>query len=561
MSLDTRLKLFQLDDDALAAAAAAGTRLAAAIAELGAPFADAGDSRAAADDPALPKDHLRHWQALVGQPLDAKRVEAARALGRRHHAAGRTLAELVAGYTRLIDLAAETAGGRRGRRKGAERALRAVILSDLEAASAGFQAAAAEDAAQHAQHSFADTMMDSGVDQSIGLNRTAITNAQLVDSLQHLNERAQSMSSAVEEMATGISSISESSASAAETAQAVHTAAGDGGEAVRQAGERVGELASKVVDAAGRSERLAEETRNIGQIVQTIDDIAKQTNLLALNATIEASRAGSAGKGFAVVAEEVKKLANQTVEATEKIRKQVERLVGETEAINAWMREAKGATDDSEQAMGQVQQAMDRIVGRADDVTHEMNQVASVLTQQKAVAQDLSGGIADIAARSNEEVAEVHRLVEDLSEQEKLISKQLELFMEQDVPDKVIRMAKADHVMWKKKLVDMMVGRTGLHDTELKDHHSCRLGKWYYSELAAAYRHHPAFAQIEQPHARVHKLGLACAKALRSGDKETAMAKLREMDAPSEELMGLLDRLRGQSDQGSQGAPARLAAE
>lgn len=68
---------------------------------------------------------------------------------------------------------------------------------------------------------------------------------------------------------------------------------------------------------------LAERASKIGEVVSMITDIAEQTNLLALNATIEAARAGDAGKGFAVVASEVKNLANQTAQATEKIRAQV----------------------------------------------------------------------------------------------------------------------------------------------------------------------------------------------------------------------------------------------
>lgn len=68
---------------------------------------------------------------------------------------------------------------------------------------------------------------------------------------------------------------------------------------------------------------MEKQAEGIGEIINTISDIADQTNLLALNAAIEAARAGDAGRGFAVVADEVRKLAEKTMVATKDVEQYI----------------------------------------------------------------------------------------------------------------------------------------------------------------------------------------------------------------------------------------------
>jgi methyl-accepting chemotaxis protein len=119
----------------------------------------------------------------------------------------------------------------------------------------------------------------------------------------------QMMAAAVRELSVSIREISQRVAESAEIAKG----------AVNQARQT-----NETVDG------LKKAAQHVGEIVGLIEDIASQTNLLALNATIEAARAGTAGKGFAVVASEVKALANQTANATEEIRQQIETMQRKT---------------------------------------------------------------------------------------------------------------------------------------------------------------------------------------------------------------------------------------
>ena len=87
------------------------------------------------------------------------------------------------------------------------------------------------------------------------------------------------------------------------------------------------EISKVIVREIEKLEKLSE---NVGSFVNIINDISEQTNLLSLNASIEAARAGDAGKGFAVVASEIRKLADESKEATKKVESIVEEIQGGT---------------------------------------------------------------------------------------------------------------------------------------------------------------------------------------------------------------------------------------
>jgi methyl-accepting chemotaxis protein len=119
-------------------------------------------------------------------------------------------------------------------------------------------------------------------------------------------------------------------------------------------------------------EGLVESTGRIDQIIKLINGIAAQTNLLALNATIEAARAGDAGKGFAVVAHEVKTLASQTAQATEK--------------ITASIAEVQTATADAADAIGEIS----RTIAEINEIS---DAIAAAVEEQDAVTRDMSSNM------------------------------------------------------------------------------------------------------------------------------------------------------------------------
>ncbi|MBC7313691.1 MAG: CZB domain-containing protein, partial [Rhizobium sp.] len=298
-----------------------------------------------------------------------------------------------------------------------------------------------------------------------------------------------------------------------------------------------------VEEAAGKVESLAEASSQIGEIVQQIEAIAKQTNLLALNATIEAARAGDAGKGFAVVAGEVKNLASQTARATEDIRSRIAKLRGDMGSIVASMEQGAKAVEEGRAVIATTGDGMRNVVGRIANVTAKMTDVAEILSQQNEASAEISRGIGTIADMAHQNVDGIDAVLDVMDRSDRIIAGAIGEMAKLEIGDFTIHVAKSDHMIWRKRLAEMVAGRTQLNPRELADHHSCRLGKWYDALKDPEIRNHPAYRKLEGPHRDVHAAGIKAAECYNDGDLDGALRKVREAAAASVFVMQYLDEL------------------
>jgi len=191
-------------------------------------------------------------------------------------------------------------------------------------------------------------------------------------------------SGGVEQISAGIEEISAGANEVTHQVLQTEEQAKKGTIAVGKAVTQMKSIENTVILSAQVVSKLGERSKEIGQIVDTISGIAGQTNLLALNAAIEAARAGEQGRGFAVVAEEVRKLAEQSQEATKQIAELIGQIQGETEnavqAMNNGTREVKIGAEvvtESGQAFEDIAKRVNQVVGKVQEISTAIEQMAN----------------------------------------------------------------------------------------------------------------------------------------------------------------------------------------
>jgi methyl-accepting chemotaxis protein len=358
-----------------------------------------------------------------------------------------------------------------------------------------------------------------------------------------------SVATAVEEMAATATEISRAAQETAERANDSNAKSVSGNEAISTLMGNMGLVEGAVREMADSMNQFIGFSREINKLTAIVRDIAHQTNLLALNAAIEAARAGEAGRGFAVVADEVKKLADKTAQATGEIESVTNTMNSLSSTVGESVRTSLQRVTESNESLETVAMVFSENSGAVRDVNDRVHQIAAAAEQQSVVSGEMARNLADATAVLKNEGRQVEAISQHAQAGAESSRQQFELLAGLGHERLLLQVVKADHLMWKAKLADVIHGRLHLTDGELKDHTQCRLGKWYYSTGREQHGDSAAFRAMEAPHAAVHRLGREIAALAARGDLTTAVEKLEEMDALSAQLFEQIDRLSGEIEQ------------
>lgn len=233
-------------------------------------------------------------------------------------------------------------------------------------------------------------------------NAVGIANEEMAKGAEHQSESTITMSTTIENMGESLHSLASQMDSTTEELNGIRENAETGGVVLKTAVDDISKLSESVVKTASNINELAESSSKISTVLQVINDIADQTNLLALNAAIEAARAGEAGRGFAVVADEVRKLAEKTMQATQEIFSTVNEIQSNmkaaTDEMNNGVSLAKTGQDSTERLNDEISQILERIVAVSDKVTS----MARLVEKQSEATDDVTTHVTNVAGAANE---------------------------------------------------------------------------------------------------------------------------------------------------------------
>jgi|GEM_PF-359299 len=351
-----------------------------------------------------------------------------------------------------------------------------------------------------------------------------------------------------EEMSNSIVAISELVMDNSEAARKSVQVTEDGTAQLVDAVDMINDAFTLTGQAKDKVEDVTQESLKIKEMVSIIESVAEQTNLLALNASIEAARAGEAGRGFAVVADEIRKLAESTTDSVTRIQSVVDSLnASVTSAVSAIER----ATDSFQKGIDHVNDASRSVEASKNEVISILDgleNVGSKIQEQTAATEETAATVAEI----NENTKTLHTQTQRSGKAFSDIAKEVDILRNELLDDAdlvstkdMIEVTMTDHMNWRWRVYNMLLGYETIDMKEVTDHRGCRLGLWLDKEI----RNLPEFKRyvdrIDGPHKALHQAVSDAVKHYHNGRVDQAESCLEDIDRLNEEVLSILSEMMG----------------
>jgi methyl-accepting chemotaxis protein len=224
------------------------------------------------------------------------------------------------------------------------------------------------------------------------------TSLQLHESIEHVSAGSRGLSQATQEQAASVeeisASIEEMNGSVLQNADLI------------QEGHRSSNAITKLIDHTKKVfssllsaiNEISQDSKKIGDIVTTVNEVAFHTNLLALNASVEAARAGEHGKGFAVVAGEVRSLAQRSAVAANEIKSLIESTVSRIRNGDEMMKKMSSSLEDLMNHMEVFFRMMETISTSSKEQTQNISELARAISQIDSSTQSNASTVEELAS-------------------------------------------------------------------------------------------------------------------------------------------------------------------
>ena len=234
----------------------------------------------------------------------------------------------------------------------------------------------------------------------------------------------------IQELATTSKQIAENASSVASLAEQTLASGKSGQETVSDSIKGMDEIKHATQQIAGKVIDLGQKSQAIGHIIEMISGIADKTDLLALNAAIEAAKAGEAGKGFAVLAVEIRGLAENVVQSTERIRELLTEIQGSINASVMAMEEGTRKVEKGSDLANRTGGSLEEILSMIERTTDSIKQIMHSIRQQETASGQVVIAMREIAGVSQQSAANA-RQTEATAGELAALSENLEKAIEQ----------------------------------------------------------------------------------------------------------------------------------